>query len=868
MAGEGEWERRLRDELALHIELETESNIRRGMTTGEARRAARLAFGPAEHFKDEARDQFRSAALATIAQDLRYAGRAARRAPAFTAVAVLTLGAAFALTTSAFTAVNGVLIRALPYRDADRLALIWGTVRGEANRDPVSFTNAMDWKRGVHALASLATFSCTPRPILTVDGGEPARASMMDVSAEFFRVLEARPMLGRLFAPTDFLPGASPVLVLTNAAWRDRFAGDKAVVGSRVRLDDRSVTIVGVLPADYATLPTSLACRPEVYRPLASSYDESQRSWSFLKVIARLAPDASFAQAQAQLGVVSARLEAEHPATNGGKSAMIVPMREYLARPLRPTLAFVQIGALLVLLIACANVASLLLARATVRRRELSIRVALGASRARLVRQIVTECLLLGVVSATLGVMLSWTATGMLNRFVADALPDPGGLRVDWRVIVFATGMALVATLGFGLAAVMKSQGDGAWLLSSLRDGARGGTASRSPLARLVVSAQLALAMVVLVSAGLLSRSYRRLQDVQPGFDPSGVLTARVTLPDATYPRGERQVRFFQQLLGRLTNTPGVSAAGAVSILPESPNFDHTNLRVVGRVYEPGTEPTPDVYRVTPGYFSALGIRLKAGRAFTDVDDDAHPYVAIINETMARALFPGESPIGRRIWSGAGNAERTVVGVVGDVYQYGLDSAKTMQLYVPHADNSGGDLTLTVRGTGRASTLALAVREAVRAVDPGVPVDDVLTMDDVLAASASRRRMLATLSLVFAIGATMLAAIGLYGLIAYATSQRTQEIGVRLALGATPRSVIARVVWDALRLVLVGLMGGTLACLLLGRLIAPLLFGVGWADPATVVAATVAVIGVAMLASVVPAIRASAVNPVIALRAD
>jgi len=863
-----EREARLQQELELHLELATEANIRRGMTPDAARRAARIALGATEHFKDEARDQFRSAILASLAQDLRYATRAARRAPWFTGVAILTLAVAFALTTSAFVAVNGVLIRALPYPEAGRLALVWGTVRGESRRDPVSFTNAMDWKQGVRAFESLATFSCTPRPILGVKAEEPSRVSMMDVSEDFFRVLRARPQLGRLFGPTDYGSGVAPVVVLTDGLWRTRFGSSASVVGSRIMLDGQPVTVAGVLAAGYSPLPTSLACRPELYRPLASRYDEAQRTWSFLKVVARLDPAASIEQAQAQLDVVDARLADTHPATNAGRGGVVAAMREYMTRPLRPALVFVQTGAALVLLIACANVASLLAARATARRRELSIRVALGAGRRRLVTQIVTECLLLGVLSAVLGLTLTSAASGILSRLAADTLPDPRGLAVDWRVVVFAVIASLAATTLFGLVAVAKSRGDGAWLLSSLRDGARGGTTSRSRLARGVVIVQLALAMVVVVSAGLLARSYRHLRDVPPGFDPDGVLTARVTLPDATYPRGQPQVRFFREVLARLTAHAGVVAAGAVSILPESPNFDHTTARVVGRRYAPTEEPTPDVYRVTPGYFPALGIPVKSGRTFTMTDDDAHPLVAVINETMAKAMFPGAAPVGQRIWTGAGNAERTIVGVVGDLYQYGLDSMKTMQLYVPHADNSGSDLTLVVKAAGRASALAVAVREAVRAVDPGVPVDDVMTMDDVLAASGSRRRMLATLSLVFAIGAIALAAVGLCGLTAYSTAQRTHEFGVRFALGATIGDVVGGVIIDAVRLVTVGLTLGAIACLVLARLITPLLFGTTATDPLVVLAAMVALALVAIGASAVPAARVASISPVIAFRAD
>jgi putative ABC transport system permease protein len=456
----------------------------------------------------------------------------------------------------------------------------------------------------------------------------------------------------------------------------------------------------------------------------------------------------------------------------------------------------------------------------------------------------------------------------VISRVAGDALPDPRGLTVDWRVLLFGAVTSLVAGMAFAAPAVAASLGEGTRSLSSLRDGGRTTSLGRVGLRRAVVAAQLAMATIVLVAAGLLARSYRHLLNVRPGFDPNGVLTARVTLPDALYPRGERQVRFFQGVVDRLTRQPGVVAAGAVSVLPESPNFDHTNARVVGREYAPGEAPSPDVYRVTPGYFDAMKIPLEAGRLFTRTDDDRHPPVAVINELMARELFPGESAVGRVIWTGAGNAERTIVGVVGNTYQYGLDQKRTIQLYVPHADNSGGDLTLVARSAGDDRDLASLMRDAVRAVDPAVPVDAVMTMNQVLAESAGRRRLLAGLSLVFAAGAIALAAIGLYGVIAYSVARRTPEIGLRMALGSTATAIVRRVMGDVIGLLLAGLAVGLSSAMWLAKMMAPLVFGVSTADPATFVASLATLLAVALVAAVVPALRAARVNPTIALRGD
>ena len=440
------------------------------------------------------------------------------------------------------------------------------------------------------------------------------------------------------------------------------------------------------------------------------------------------------------------------------------------------------------------------------------------------------------------------------------------GFAVDWRVVVFSLIVSLAATLVFGLAAVAKSRGDGAWLITTLRDGGRGTTVARSQLGGAIVAAQLAVAMVVLLGAFLLARSYGRVRDVDAGFDPANVTTARVSLPDATYPRGEKQVAFFQQVIARITERRGVVAAGAVSILPESPNFDQTTVRPDGRTYGPNEAPSPDVYRVTPGYFAAMRITLRAGRLFSAEDDDRHPLVAVINQTMANALFPGRSPLGQRMWTGAGNAERTIVGVVRDVYQYGLDSVKTMQFYVPHADNSGGDLTLVVRSIDASVPAAATIREAVRAVDPGVPVDDILSMNQVLTESASKRRLLAGVSLTFALGAIGLAAIGLYGLIAFAVEQRTHEIGVRMAMGATRRSVLWLVLGGTSRLVAGGAAIGLATAAFANRFMAPFLFGVRVTDPVTLAFAPAILVVVALAASAAPAIRAARVNPAIALR--
>ena len=867
---------RLDEELRLHLDMQADAFQRQGMGPAEARRAARIAFGAAERFKDEARDAFRSRIGAELSQDVRYALRASRKAPLVTAVALATLALTIGIATSAFSAVSAVLLRALPYPDPDRLALVWGTTRAGDIRVPVSFTNAADWRRDLRSFEELAVFSCTPRPALTGRGPVDRVAAMM-VSAGFFAVLRTHPMLGRGFDSTDFAKGSEPVVVLGNPLWRNRFASDAAIVGRRIVLDGVASTVIGVLPRDFHDLPTSLGCRPDLFRPVDVRYDDAQRSWRFLKAIGRLRKGVSMARAQSELDAETVRLAAAYPASNAGQGGRVVSLAEDVMRPIRPALLMVQAGALLLLLIACANIANLLLARAAARRREFAVRIALGASRARLMRQVAVECAMLALIGGGLGLLLATAGADAIARAGSGILPDVVSLRPDLRVVTFVVAATFTAALvlAFGpvvwagaLAASGARDRDG--LLVALRDGGRGTTATQSGLRRALVTAQVGLALVALVDGGLLAGSYRRLQAVPPGFDARGVLTAQVALPDVKYPRGERQVAFFLALTNELARQPGVTAVGAVSILPESPNFDQTNFRVLGRVYGPGETPDADVYRVTPGYFAALDIPIVAGRRLTAADDERHPPVAVINATMAQSLFGDSAAVGRRIWTGAGNTERTIVGVVGDVYQYGLDSKRTMQLYVPHADNSGGQLTVAIRTADDpvARGLVPALGATVRALDPDVPLDNVMTLSQVLAASAARRQFLARVSLGLAAGALLLAAIGLYGVMAYATVQRTGEFGIRMALGASSREIAGLVARDGLALALRGLLVGLVISRLTAPWITTLLFGLTAADAVTYLASPAILLCVALLSCVLPALRAARLSPVAALRAE
>jgi putative ABC transport system permease protein len=869
------FDRRIDDEMQLHVQLQADAFRRRGMTEAEARRAARIAFGAMQRFKDEARDETRIRLVEELRQDLSYALRGSRKAPLVTGVALATLAVAIGISTLAFGAVNAVMLRALPYPDPGRLVLVWGTSKSGELHSPVAFTNAEDWRRNVGAFATLAMFSCTTRPALT-GAGEAVRLSGMDVSAEFFATLRVRAMLGRTFDSTDFVAADAPGVVLDNAVWRSRFASDRDVVGKRIALDGAARTVIGVLPPGFAGMPSSLGCRPDVYRPLQARYDNAQRSWSFLKAIVRLRDGVSIAQAQSELDAETTRLAADFPTADAGHAARVVSLTDEVVRPVGPALLIVQGGTLLVLLIACANIANLLLARATTRRREFATRIALGASRARLMRQVAVECVSLAAVGGGAGLLLAAAGVRLIERVGASVLPDIARITLDLRGAAFvaaATALAgiLIAigpvlTVG-ALAARQFRNRDS--LAGALRDGGRRASGAQSRVRRALVSVQVALALVALIDAGLLAQSYRRLMSVPAGFDANEVLAAEVGLPDARYPRGEKQVAFFRLLTSALARAPRVIAAGAVSILPESPNFDQTIVRLDGHVYGAGEEPVVDVYRATPGYFESLRIPLRSGRGLSREDDGDHPPVAVINETMAARLFPGESPFGRRIWTGAGNAVRTIVGVVGDVYQYGLDSRRTMQLYVSHADNSGGHLTVVVRSAGDPAALASVLRTAVRALDADVPIDNIQTLSAVVEATASRRAFLARVSLALAIGALVLAAVGLYGVVAYATIQRTSEIGIRLALGASLARILVSVILEGLSMAAGGLAIGLLIARITSPFLGPLLFGAtSFGSAATYLAAAVLLVMIALVSSALPAWRASRISPAAALRAE
>jgi putative ABC transport system permease protein len=802
--------------------------------------------------------------MQTLWQDIRYSARVLLKRPGFALIAIAMLALGIGATSSVFSVVNAVLIKALPYKEPERLVLLWGT-DPTGNRSQVSFTDLEDWRRQAKSFTEIVAYSGARNPILS-GNDQPERVAAMQVSDGYFALMQTPPLLGRTLLSEDQQPGKDQVVILSYGLWQRRFGEDPNIIGQAISLDSRPYTVVGVMPPDFHSLPASLVRKSDLYLPLAAEYNDAQRSWTWMRGIARLKPNATLEQAQAELDVIARGQALEHPNTNSGRGVRVVKLQADLVRDLRAALLILQGAVLLVVLIACVNLANLLLVRLTAGRKEMAIRAALGAGRLRLIRQMFIESVLLSLVGGGCGLLLTvWGIKG-LETIGAKVLPELSGIELDLRVFAFTAGLSLLTGMIFGLAPATQisvlNLGD------SLKEGGRssGAPSNRRGLRQLLVVCEIALSVVLLVCAGLLIRSFLNLRSVNPGFDPRQALTMNIALPEAKYPRGPKQVAFFHDLISRVQRLPGVDYAAVVSVLPESGNFDHTLVEVEGRSYRPGEQPTPDVYRVSPDYFHALAIPLLKGRCFSEQDDADHPRVALINETMARKLWPGADPIGKRMGRGPGNSTRTVIGVVGDVYQYGLDSEKTMQLYVPHAENAGGNMTLVVRSSIDPLRLLSAIRAEVRAMDKDQPVYEVATMEQMLADSMARQRFSMSLLAFFAAGALLLAAIGIYGVLSYAVTQRTHEFGIRLALGAKPRDVLKLVLRDGVVLVVIGMATGIAGAFAATRAMTSLLFGVVAADPLTFSGVAVVLSGVALFACYLPARKATKVDPLVALR--
>ncbi|MCA1818147.1 MAG: ABC transporter permease [Acidobacteria bacterium] len=809
----------------------------------------------------------RTNVLGDLGQDLRFGLRVLMKQPGFTAIAVVALALGVGANSAIFSVVNTVLLRPLPYQDPGRLVLVFedNTKRGYP-RDTPAPANYFDWRdqnRVFEAMAAMAEVS------LNLSGdGEPERLDGHRVSASLFPILGVSPQLGRWFSAEEDQPGAGRVVVLSDALWRRRFGGDRGIVGKSITLNGAGFQVIGVMPAGFQ-FPSR---EDQFWIPIAFTQQQAARRGShYLDVVARLRDGVTLAQARAEMTTIAARLQQQYPEENTDVGAAVVPLQEQLVGKIKPAL-LVLLGAVgFVLLVACANVANLLLARAAARQKEIATRIALGASRLRLVRQLLTESVLLAAVGGGVGLLLAAWGVRALKAFIPDTISQAKEIAIDVRVLVFTLLVSLLTGLVFGLAPALQATRFN--LNETLKEGGRdsaSGSRGNRIRAALVV-AEVAISLVLLVGAGLLVNSFMRLRGVDPGFRPANLLTMRVVPSPQKYPDLARHTAFYTELLRRVEALPGVRSASVASQIPLIAQGDSEGLLFEGRPDPPAGEPNIVATRVvSPHYFETMGIRLLRGRAFTDRDRADSPSVAVISETMARRYWPGEDPLNKRFSFGRARTDEdwvTVVGVANDVRQFGLDAEVKPQVYIAYPQIDGFyPRYLIVSTSVEPHGVASAVRGAVWEVDRDQPVSDVLTMEEVLGESIARQRFSTLLLGVFAGVALLLAAVGIYGVMSYAVAQRTHEIGIRMALGAQTRDVLKLAVGQGLKLVLVGVAIGIVASLALTRLMASLLYGVSATDPVTFAAITLVLVGVAALASYIPARRATKVDPLVALR--
>jgi predicted permease len=805
--------------------------------------------------------------VAFLLDDMRSALRRLRRAPGFTFAAVVCLALGIGANTAIFSVINAVLLRPLPYPRADRVMMVWEARDADrVSRNNVAAYNFFPWKRESGVFERLAAVYDTRVGI--TGHGEPLQVPVEYASADLFPMLGMRPTLGRTYTAEEDLPGAAPVVVLSHGLWQRRFGGARDVIGRRLELDGVPHTVIGVLPAGAGIVGRPET--PEVWAPLAldPTQDYHGVSGRYLIAIGRLKDGVSRERAQASLTAIARRLEEQFPEYNTGWGVNLVPVAEDVTGHLRRPLLLLAGVVGLVLLIACANVANLQLAQATARRREIAVRAALGAGRGRVARQFLAESALLGLAGGAGGVLLALWLTAALAARAEAGIPRLGDVSVDAATLGFTLLVSLAAGIGFGLIPALHA--GRADLQAVLKDGGRSGTPGGNRARGMLVATQVALSLMLLVGAGLLLKSFARLQQVELGFDAERLLTARISLPESRYAAPAQQAAFFDALVEGVGALPGVSAAGTVSWLPLSGLRSATDLWIEGRPIPPPDErPGAHVQAVTPDYFRAMGIPLREGRTFAASDGATRPKAVVVSRSFAERYLAGEPVLGRRLAMPWGDTLRgTIVGVVGDVRHAGVDSLPHPTLYWAEAQWPWNAMTLVVRTNGDPGGLAPSVIAEIHAIDPELPVADVRPMQAYLGDTLARRRFTMTLLAGFAATALALTAVGLYGVMAYSVAQRTRELGIRLALGASRRRVLTAELRRALVVMGAGVVAGLAGAAAFTRVLDALLFGVSATDPAVFALIVALLAAVGLAASWIPARRATRVDPMVALRTD
>jgi putative ABC transport system permease protein len=807
-----------------------------------------------------------------VLNDLRFAVRSLLKRPGFTLVVIITLALGIGANTAIFSVVNAVLLSPLPYKEPERLVAVWAksTNRNLTNQ-PVSYLNYTDWKEQTQAFEQLAAIRAES---LNLTGqGEPERINGVRITVNILSTLGVTPELGRDFLPEEGQPEKASAALVSYGLWQRRFGGDPKLIGQTLTLDAKPYTVIGILPP-WLKYPGLMMPQTgaDIWIPYLVSPSQNQRGFANLRLVGKLKPGVTLTAAQTDVDLVARRLEQQYPQDNTNLGIGVVPLQEQLVGNARLAL-LILLGAVgLVLLIACVNVANLMLARAAGRSAETALRAALGASRWRLIRQLLTECILLSLLGGAVGILLAYAGIDWVKSLNIASLPRLDEININLKVLAFTLAASAVTGLIFGL--LPSLQFSVIELNESLKEGrkgAGGGGHHRRWLRGLVV-VEIALALVLLVGAGLLLRSFQRVIESDPGFNPRNVLTLNVPLPQSNYPDQQRQLQFYETALPKLNALPGVESASGVFRVPLV-GLATSTFSIEGKPVPVGNRPNNDYRTISPSYFRTMGIALRQGREFTERDKADAPDAVIINEELARRFFPGENPIGKRVQIGAENSRfREIVGVVENVHLTSLDGPVDPAIYVPMAQNTWPQAlrisTFAIRTSVEPRTLLAAIRNQLHSIDSSLPVTQVQTMEEIVSGSLAQRRFNLTLLMIFAAVAGVLAIVGIYGVMSYNVTQQTHELGIRMALGAQQSEILKMVVGDGAKLAMAGVAIGLAGSLALTRLMAGLLFGVSATDPLTFVAIALALTAVCILAALIPARKAAKVNPIIALRGE
>jgi putative ABC transport system permease protein len=868
----GPAEDELAREIASHRDLFEDDLRRQGRTDDEARAAGRRAFLGVEAAKDAQRDTRSFAWLEDARRDVRYGFRMLAHDSGFTLAIVLTLALGIGVATAVFSLVNAVVLRPLDYGTPDELVQLYETGKREGGEaDWVAFPNFRDWQSGSRVFEHMAAYRF--QLVTMVGGSQPEGAVALEVTDRLFTVLRVPPLLGRTFVQGEDRPDHPPVAVISHALWQRQFGGSRTAIGRSLVVDGAAHTIVGVMPPAFAfpaTVPGDNVVPIDLWIPMRPSDLEDRGSHNFW-TIARLKSGVSLERARAEMHTIADRLARTYPETNRDFDVMVTPLREHVAGAARPLLLSLLGAVGFILLLTCANIATLLLSRADARQREVAMRQALGASRGRLIRQMLVESLLLAFAGAAAGLGIAYAGTQVLVRLAPATIPRLEQTSVDGQVLGFMAVIATAVGLLFGLAPAVL--GSSVKVMQALRDGGTrvtGGAAGRR-VRHTLVAAQLALAVVLLVGAGLLVRSFMRVAGLDLGFQAPQVLTAMINLSPARYADAARQVAFTDEMLRRIHALPGVQSAGVSHSIPLTGINDQGGFKVEGRPDPPPGTQGPHANRphVSPGYFNTMGIRLVSGRLFDERDRQDTVPVAVVSDVAVRTYWSGQSPIGRRLaveWADGRPVWRQIVGVVQGTRHFGPEAPQKAEIYVPVAQAPVPYMTLVVRTHGDPTGLISAVRGQIAAIDPEQAVFGFQTMEELVARSTARRQFQTALVTTFALLALLLAGIGVYGVMGYMVAQRRREIGVRLALGAKPRDVIAMVLGNGLWLTLAGVVAGMAGALALSQVLAGFVYGVSPLDPATYAAAVAVLVAVAALSAYWPSRKAASVDPLMVLR--